>query len=83
MRATSEGENEANILTSLCFKKQEKGKEKTEKKRTAKRINWHISIDRDQILISVSVFIITIPLEAATAYYHCTCSVHFIHTMQF
>jgi len=39
MRATSEGENEANILTSLCFKKQEKGKEKTEKKRTAKRIN--------------------------------------------
>jgi len=34
MKATSEGENEANILVLLCFKKQ-----KTEKRRTAKRIN--------------------------------------------
>ncbi len=58
MRATSEGENEANILMSSCFKK-------------------------DRILISVSVFIITISLVAATAYYHCTCSVYFIHTMRF
>jgi len=56
MKATSEGENEANILMSSCFKK-------------------------DQILISVSVFIITISLVTATAYYHYTCSVHFIHTM--
>jgi uncharacterized membrane protein len=38
---------------------------------------------KDQILISVSVFRITIPLVTATAYYHCTCSVHFIHTTQF
>jgi hypothetical protein len=38
MRATSEGENEVNILASLCFKT-EKRKRKTEKKRTAKRIN--------------------------------------------
>ncbi len=58
MRATSEGENEVNILMSSCFKK-------------------------DRILISVSVFIITISLVTATAYYHCTCSVHFIHTMWF
>ncbi len=83
MRATSEGENEANILMLSCFKKQEKRTKKTEQNRTAKRINWHISIDRDQILISVSVFIITISLVTATAYYHCTCSVHFIHTMWF
>jgi len=39
MRATSESENEANILTLSCFKKQEKRKEKTEQNRTAKRIN--------------------------------------------
>ncbi len=83
MWATSEGENEVNILTSLCYRKWEKTTEKTEQKRTAKRINWHISIDRDQILKSVLVFIITIPLVTATAYYHCTCSVHFIHTMRF
>ena len=83
MRATSEGKNEATILALSCFKKWEKRKERKEQNRTAKRINWHISIDRDQILISVSVFIITIPLVTATAYYHCTCSVHFIHTMRF
>ena len=58
MKATSEGENEVNILMSSCFRK-------------------------DRILISVSVFIITISLVTATAYYHCTCSVHFIHTMWF
>jgi len=39
MRATSEGENEANILTSSCFKKQGKRKEKSKQNRTAKRIN--------------------------------------------
>ena len=58
MRATSEGENEANILTSSCFRK-------------------------DRILISISVFIIRISLATVTAYYHCTCSVYFIHTTQF
>jgi len=39
MRATSEGENEANILMLSCFKKQEKRTKKTEQNRTAKRIN--------------------------------------------
>ena len=39
MRATSEGENEANILMLLCYRKREKTTEKTEQKRTAKKIN--------------------------------------------
>jgi len=39
MKATSEGENEANILTSSCFKKRKRRKEKPEQNRTAKRIN--------------------------------------------
>jgi len=39
MKATLEGENEANILTSSCFKKKERRKEKPEQNRTAKRIN--------------------------------------------
>jgi len=39
MRATSEGENEANIQTLLCYRKRKKTTEKTEQKRTAKRIN--------------------------------------------
>jgi hypothetical protein len=48
-----------------------------------KQIYWCHHALKDRILISVSVFIITISLVTATAYYHCTCSVHFIHTMQF
>jgi len=87
MRATSEGKNEANILMLLCFKKGEKEKEKRGKKRKEQQneanILMSLCFEKDQILISVSVFIITIPFETATAYYHCTCSVHFIHTMQF
>jgi len=39
MKATSEGENEANILMLSCFKKQEKRKKRTEQNETAKRIN--------------------------------------------
>jgi hypothetical protein len=41
MRATSEGENEANILTSLCFKKQKKEKKRQKRKEQQKNQLTH------------------------------------------